>query len=69
MLDRLDLGDKDYEAAEFLIEEGAAVHIADPEGETAHDLMREKQLQFLLDLIDARDHPAATNAVEAVEAP
>ncbi len=61
---------KDDEAAEFLVEEGADVHIADSEGETVHGLMREKQLQSLLDLVDARDHPgAATNAVEAVEAP
>ncbi len=62
---------KDYKTARFLVEEGANVHIANPEGETAHDLMRKKQLQSLLDLVDARDNPPepATNAVEAVESP
>lgn len=53
---------RDYKTVRFLIEEGADVYISDPDGETAHALMRKKQLQSLLDLV-------ATNAVEAVEAP
>ena len=61
---------RDYKTVRFLIEEGADVHITNLDRETAFDLMREKQLQSLLDLIDARDHPeAATNTVEAVESP
>jgi ankyrin repeat protein len=61
---------KDYRAVEFLINEGADVYIADSEGKTAHDLMRGKKLQFLLDLVDARDPSgAATNVVEAAEVP
>ncbi len=66
------LADKKYSVVRFLIEEGADVHIADSDGETAYDFMRRKQLQTLLDLVDARDNPpepAATNAVDAAEAP
>ncbi len=61
---------RDYKTVRFLIEEGADVHIANLDRETAFDLMRKKQLQSLLDLIDARDHPeAATTAADAVESP
>ncbi len=61
---------KDYETAGFLIEEGADVYIADSEGETAFDLIRRKQLQGLLDLIEARDHPTAeSNTVESIISP
>lgn len=52
----------DYKVARFLIEEGADVDIAGPGGETAHDFMRKKQLQDLLDLVDAK-------AEKAVETP
>ncbi|MCF7817573.1 MAG: ankyrin repeat domain-containing protein, partial [Kiritimatiellales bacterium] len=63
---------RDYKTVEFLIGEGADVNIANAEGETAADLMRSKELQSLLDLIELRDHPpepAATNAVDVVDAP
>lgn len=61
---------RDYKTVRFLIEEGADVHIANLDRETAFDLMREKQLQSLLDLVDTRDHPAATtNTADAVESP
>lgn len=61
---------RNYKTVRFLIEEGANVHMADPEGETVHDLMHKKQLQSLLDLVEARDLPAATtNTADAVESP
>lgn len=61
--------DKEYKTAEFLIGAGADVDIAAPDGETALDLMRRKQITMLLDLVEARDHPpkAFTNAVDSVE--
>jgi len=67
------LAARKYSVARFLIEEGADVRIADADGETAYDFMRRKQLQLLLDLVDARDNPlpepAATNTVDTAEAP
>lgn len=46
---------RDYKTVEFLIKEGANVHIVGPEGESAYSLMQEKQLHRLLELIEARD--------------
>lgn len=63
---------KDYRTVRFLIAEGADVHIANADDETAHQFMRKKQLQGLLDLVEARDNPpepATTNAVNSVESP
>jgi ankyrin repeat protein len=57
---------RDYQAAQFLIEAGADVHIASPEGETAHALMKDKQLQALLDLVEARDNPVEMNGTNTV---
>ncbi|WP_168433384.1 ankyrin repeat domain-containing protein [Pontiella sulfatireligans] len=58
---------RDYNAASFLIDEGADVHLANSGGVSAYDLLRQKQLQRLLDLVDARDNPeAATNTVDTV---
>jgi len=60
---------RDYRTARFLIRGGADVYIENAQAETAHDIIRRKQLSGLLDLVEARDNPgAATNAVETVEA-
>jgi ankyrin len=61
---------KDYQAARFLIEAGADIHLAGPSGETAYELIRNKQLQILLDLVEVRDNPpgvAHTNTVHSIE--
>ncbi len=63
---------KDYKTTQFLIAEGADVYIADADGETAHHFMRKKQLQSLLDLVEARDNPPepdSSNAVDSVVMP
>ena len=59
--------DDDYEAAEFLIAEGADVYLASVDGETAYDMMRSRQMQSLLDLIEARDNSSRSNTVDAVD--
>ena len=60
---------KEYGTVRLLIEEGANVRITDPDGETAYDLMRRKQLQALLNLIEERDHPptSSSNTVESAK--
>jgi ankyrin repeat protein len=49
---------KDYRTARFLIRAGVSVSLPDSEGRTALDLIRNKQLQGLEDLIAERDLPA-----------
>lgn len=61
---------RDFQTVRFLIGEGADVHIASIDGETAHDHMRKKKMQTLLDLVEARDNPeVTTNVVGTVELP
>ena len=64
--------DRNYQMARFLIRSGGDVLIANTKGETALDIMRRKQLQGLLDLVEARDHPVedeGTNVVTTAESP
>ena len=61
---------RDYRTARFLIRAGADVRIKNTRGETAHDIMRRKQLHGLLELVEARDNPtegSSTNAVDVVD--
>lgn len=59
---------EDYPAVEFLIREGADVHVAGADGETVYDIMFNLELQSLIDLVDMRDNPEAfTNALDTVE--
>jgi len=50
---------KEYNSVRFLIEEGASVQIPGPEGETAYDLIRRKQLQGLINLLEEPGQHAA----------
>jgi len=52
---------RDYRSVRFLINAGARVDIPNAKGETAFDLMRRKQLQGLIEMIEARDHPGAAS--------
>jgi ankyrin repeat protein len=59
---------RDYDVAQFLIEEGANVRIEDDEKETALFFMRKKKIEYLIDLVKARDvsQKIETNEVESV---
>lgn len=61
---------RDYQTARFLVNQGARTDIPDAKGETVADLLRRKQLQGLIEMVEQRDHPeAATNVVESAELP
>ena len=59
---------KEYGSVRLLIREGANVRLADPNGETTYDLMRRKQLQGLLDLVEERDNPIPPSLEESSRA-
>ncbi|WP_372807242.1 ankyrin repeat domain-containing protein [Pontiella sp.] len=57
---------RNYRTTRFLINAGGDVGIPNASGETAHDLLRRKQLAGLLEMVQRRDHPEAfTNAVDS----
>jgi ankyrin repeat protein len=61
---------RDYRTARFLIRAGGDIRIPNAKGETAYDIMRRKQLNGLLDLVDAESESYEvnmTNTVEAIE--
>lgn len=61
---------RDYQTARFLVNQGARTDIPDAKGETVADLLRRKQLQGLIEMVEQRDgSAAATNAVESAELP
>jgi len=60
--------DCDYRTARFLVRAGADVNIRNRIGETAHDIMRRKEQEGLLELVAERDAPVgSTNTVEVVD--
>ena len=59
---------RDYRTTRFLINQGGRVDIPNARGETALDVMRRKQLDGLVEMVDMRDNPDAyTNSVESAE--
>jgi ankyrin repeat protein len=57
---------RNYRTTRFLINAGGDVGIPNAAGETAHDILRRKQLNGLLEMVEMRDNPEAfTNAVDS----
>ena len=50
---------RDYKAARFLIRSGADMNIPNADQVTALDLIEQKELAGLLEMVEARDRPAA----------